>query len=215
MLDFSSTTMGFKSFSSKPQPSLDDPEMLDLARILRCLFIEHGKLEVTNDSTYLILTNNLLNEYSTFEKVVEKIMTLSHESSLRPLHAYEPSSSKSPHHSSSSKSHHDSSKHHSHASSSMSSSSTRSPSSSSSWSDSSSTSPKSPTPKISPHCVLVLTVNGTSHCIDCDGDPYDSNFEQEFDDFCRQYLDDTFASLRKRNPFIMLISMSLLWESLL
>ena len=146
MLDFSSTTMGFKSFSFKPQPSLDDLEMLDLARKLQCLFTQHSKLEVTNYFTYLSLTKDMLKEYSKFEKLVEEKMTSSRESSLGPLHAYGPSSSKSPHHSSYSKSYRDSRRHYPHSSSSMSSSSTRSSSSSSSQSGSSSTSPKSPIP---------------------------------------------------------------------
>ena len=133
---------------------------------------------MTNDSTYLSLTKDMLKAYSKFEKMVEDRMSSSCESSLRYLHACGSSSSKSPHHSSSFKSYHDSSRHHSHSSSSMPSSSTRSSSSSSSRSSSSPTSPKSPTPKSPPH-VLVLTINGTSHCIDFDGDPYDFNFEQE------------------------------------
>ena len=177
--------------------------MLDLPRKLQCFFTQHGKLEVTNDSTYLSLTKDMLKSYSKFEKMVEERMTSSHESSLRPLHACGSSSSKSPHHSSYSKSCHDFSRHNLHSSSSMSSSSTRSPSSSYSWSCFSSTSPKSlnylqktylnekhvnpcdtSIPKIPPCCVLVLTSNETSHCIDHDGDPYDFDFEKEFYYFC-------------------------------
>ena len=75
MLDFSSTTMGFKSFSSKPQPSLDDPRMLALDRKFQFLFAQHRKLEVTNDSAYLSLTKNLLKAYFEFEKFVEERMT--------------------------------------------------------------------------------------------------------------------------------------------
>ena len=67
--------MGFKSFSSKPQSSLDDPEMLDLPRKFQCLFTQHRKLEVTNDSTYLSLTKDILKAYSKFEKMVEERMT--------------------------------------------------------------------------------------------------------------------------------------------
>ena len=131
MLDFSSTAMGFNSFSSKPQLSLDDPKVLDIARNFQGMFDQHRKLEVTNDPTYLRVTKDLLKSYSECKRLEEIIMT-SHESSLGPLHAYGPSSSKSPHHSSSFKSYHDSPIHHSHSLSSMSSSSTRPPSSSSS-----------------------------------------------------------------------------------
>ena len=101
-------------------------------------------------------------------------MTSSHESSLGPLHAYGPSSSKSSHHSSYSKSYHDSPRHYSHSSSSMSSSSTRPSSSSSSKSNLSSISPKSHIPQ-----GPKLSANETSHFIDCDGDPYDSDFEKD------------------------------------
>ena len=125
MLDFSSTTMNFNSFSSKLQPSLDDPEVLALFRKFQCMFDKYKKLEVTNDPTYLHDIKDLLSLYSEFEKFLEERMTPSHESSLGPLHAYGISSSKSPHHSSYSKSYHDSRRHYPHSSSSMFSSSTR------------------------------------------------------------------------------------------
>ena len=132
MLDFSSTAMGFNSFSSKPQPILDDPKVLALFKKFQYMFDKYNKLEVTNDPTYLRDTKNLLSLYSEFKKFLEERMTPSYESSLGPLHAYGPSSSKSPHHSSYSKSYHDSPIHYLHSSSSMSSSSTRPLSSSSS-----------------------------------------------------------------------------------
>ena len=132
MLDFSSTTMSFNSFSSKLQPSLDDPEVLALFKKFQCMFDKYKKLEVTNDFTYLRDIKDLLSLYFEFEKILEERMTLSHESSLGPLHAYGLSSSKSPHHSSYSNSYHDSRRHYPHSSSSMSASSTRLPSSSSS-----------------------------------------------------------------------------------
>ena len=132
MLEFSSTTMSFNSFSSKPQPSRDDPKVLSLTRKFQCMFDKYKKLEVTNDPTYLRDIKDLLSLYSEFENFLEERMTLSHESSLGPLHAYELSSSKSPQHSSYSKSYHDSRRHYLHSSSSMSSSSNRPPSSSSS-----------------------------------------------------------------------------------
>ena len=75
MLDFSSTTMGFKSFSSKPQPSLD-PEILDLASKFQSMFTQHSKLEVTNDPTYLSLTKDLMRMYFEFKKILEERMTL-------------------------------------------------------------------------------------------------------------------------------------------
>ena len=62
-------------------------------------------------------------------------------------------------------------------------------SSSSSWSSSSPTYPKSPIPK-----GPKLTRNEISHCIDYNGDLYDSYFEKEFYYFCIQYLDDTSTS---------------------
>lgn len=53
------------------------------------------------------------------------------------------------------------------------------------------------TPKSPPSCVLMPTRNGSSHWIDHDGDPYDSNFERDFDDFYEQYLDDTSTSIEE------------------
>ena len=38
-------------------------------------------------------------------------------------------------------------------------------------------------PKSPPHCVPVLIGKGSSHWIDCDGDPYDSDFQRDFEDF--------------------------------
>ena len=172
--------------------------------ILRCLLFLGNfnacsiniTLEVTNDPTYLRDIKDLLSLYSEFENFLEERMTLSHESSLGPLHAYGLSSSKSPHHSSYSKSYHDSLRHYPHSSSSMSSSSTKPPSSSSSQFVSSSTSPKSHI-----HKGPKLTENETSHFIDCDGDPYDSDFETKFYYFCIQYLDDISASFEDEKAY--------------
>ena len=121
-------------------------------------------------------------ESDTFSRIIDMILS-------RPPSSKNFSSSNSSHHSSSSNSYHVSSRHHSNSLLFESSSSTMSLSSSSSQSGSSFTYAKSPpkSPKNPPH-ILVLTRNGMSHCIECDGDPYDSEFKQEFDDFCEKYL---------------------------
>ena len=54
-------------------------------------------------------------------------------------------------------------------------------------------------PKSPPSCVLVLTGDGL--WIDIDGDPYEFDFEEEFDDFCEQYLDETSPSFEEEKAF--------------
>ena len=138
----------------------------------------------------------MLKAYSKFEKNGRRENDTLTWIFLETLHACGSSSSKSPHHSLSFNSYHDSPRHHSHSSSSMSSSSTRLPSSSSSWSNSSATSLKSHF-----HKGPKLIENETSHFIDCDGDPYDFDFEIEFYYFCIQYLDDTSPSFEDEKAY--------------
>ena len=54
-------------------------------------------------------------------------------------------------------------------------------------------------PKSPPSPMLVL--KGDESLIDIDDNPYDSNFENNVDDFWKQYLNDKFASFEEEKLF--------------
>lgn len=60
MLDFIPPTMAFKSFPTKPQPSLDDHEVLHATKEFQGLYSQYRELGNIDDPTYLSLTKNLM-----------------------------------------------------------------------------------------------------------------------------------------------------------
>ena len=47
----------------------------------------------------------------------------------------------------------------------------------------------------------MLVLKGDRSLIDIDGDPYDSNFKNDDDEFCEQYLNDTSTSFEDERAF--------------
>ena len=81
--------MGFESFFSKSQLSLDDHKLLHNTEEFQGTYTQFMELERMNDLVYLSVARSIIAIKSRFEKMVEERMTSSHESSLGPICAYE------------------------------------------------------------------------------------------------------------------------------
>ena len=68
MLDFLSTSMGFKTCAPKHQPSQDDHEFFYSAREFQDLYSQYKELEEINDPTYLYPTKCIVVMHHKFEK---------------------------------------------------------------------------------------------------------------------------------------------------
>ena len=95
MLGFASTTMGSKSCVIKPQPNLDDHDILHVAKDFQDLYAQYKELEETNDPSYLDLSKCMMKMKSKIEKKLEEKLSFLNESLLRPLHTHGSSSSRS------------------------------------------------------------------------------------------------------------------------
>ena len=60
MLDYLSTTMEFKPCATKPQPNLDDNDILHVTKEFQYLYAQYKELEETNDLSYLHLSKHMI-----------------------------------------------------------------------------------------------------------------------------------------------------------
>jgi len=95
MLGFASKTMGSKPCASKPQPNLDDYDILHVAKDFQDLYARYKELEETNDLSYIDLSKCMTKMKSKIEKRLEEKLSFLNESLLRPLHTHASSSSRS------------------------------------------------------------------------------------------------------------------------
>ena len=95
MLGFASKTMGSKPCASKPQPNLDDYDILHVAKYFQDLYAQYKELEETNDLSYIDLSKCMTKMKSKIEKRLEEKLSFLNESLLRPLHTHGSSSSRS------------------------------------------------------------------------------------------------------------------------
>jgi hypothetical protein len=95
MLGFASKTMGSKPCASKPQPNLDDYDILHVAKDFQDLYAQYKELEETNDLSYIDLSKCMTEMKSKIEKRLEEKLSFLNESLLRPLHTHGSSSSRS------------------------------------------------------------------------------------------------------------------------
>ena len=98
MLGFASKTMGSKPCASKPQPNLDDYDILHVAKDFQDLYAQYKELEEINDLSYLHLSKRMIEMKSKLEKRLKEKISFLNESPLRPLHTHGSSSSRSTRH---------------------------------------------------------------------------------------------------------------------
>ena len=60
MLGFASITMGSKSCVIKPQPNLDDHDILHVVKDFQDLYAQYKELKETNDLSYLHLSKRMI-----------------------------------------------------------------------------------------------------------------------------------------------------------
>ena len=68
MLGFASKTMGSKSYVIKPQPNLDDHDILHATKEFQDLYAQYKELEEANDLSYLHFSKRMIEMKSKLEK---------------------------------------------------------------------------------------------------------------------------------------------------
>ena len=87
--------MGSNPCATKPQPNLDDHDILHVTKEFQDLQAQYKELEGTNDLSYLHLSERMIEMKSKLEKKLKENISFLNESSLRPLHTHGLSSSRS------------------------------------------------------------------------------------------------------------------------
>lgn len=95
MLDYLSTTMAFKPCATKPQPNLDDHDILHATKEFQDLYAQYKELEETNYLSQLHFSKCMIEMKYKLEKRLEEKISFLNESPLKPLHTHGSSSSRS------------------------------------------------------------------------------------------------------------------------